>query len=170
MKPNRLGSFDRVRGPCDHGRMPAKTPPTPPTPPVPPVPPPAADANVPPQPNPYAAPAAPNPYAQPTPYAGAPGYVYATGPRTNVLAIVSFVASLAAVFIWFAGSLTAIITGHIALNQIKKTNEGGHGFALAGVIIGYVGLGLTALVVILYVIFFVVLVSSGIYSNSSYSN
>jgi len=155
--------------------MPAKTPP-PSVPPVPPVPPPAPDANVPPQPNPYAQPAAqPSPYVQPGPYVqagpyGAPGYVYATGPRTNTLAIVSFVASLAAMFLFFFGSVTAIITGHIALNQIKKTNEGGHGFALAGVIIGYVGLGLAIIFVVAYIIFVVVLVSSSSHFDSSYSS
>jgi hypothetical protein len=151
--------------------MPAKTPPVPPVPspaddanvpPVPPVPPPADDVNVPPQPNPYAAPA-----VQPNPYA-APVY-YTAGPRTNVLAIVSFVASLAAMFLWFAGSLTAIITGHIALNQIKKTNEAGHGFALAGVIIGYVGFGLAAIFVVAYIIFIVVVVSAGASYDSAYS-
>ena len=169
--------------------MPAKTPPVPPVPPVEPVPPapePAPDAIVPPQPNPYAQaagqPAAqpnpyaqpavqPNPYAQPAPY-GAPGayaYGYPTV-RTNTLAIVSFVASLAAVFLWFIGSLTAIITGHIALSQIKKNGEGGHGFALAGLIIGYVGIGLTAIIVIVYVIIFVAIISSGAYYDSVYSS
>ncbi|HEY4152424.1 MAG TPA: DUF4190 domain-containing protein [Pseudolysinimonas sp.] len=168
--------------------MPAKTPPVPPVPPVPPaaaVPPapePAPDAIVPPQPNPYAQPAVqpnpyaqpvvqPNPYAQPAPYGapGAYGYGYPTV-RTNPLAIVSFVASLAAVFLWFFGSLTAIITGHIALNQIKKTGEAGHGFALAGLIIGYVGIGLTAIIVVFYVVVFVALISTGSYYGSTYSS
>ncbi len=52
--------------------------------------------------------------------------------KTNTLAIVSLVLA-------FVVSLGAIICGHIALSQIKKTGERGHGLALAGVIIGYVG-------------------------------
>jgi hypothetical protein len=63
---------------------------------------------------------------EPTPYT-AP----AAGPRTNVLAIVSLVAA-------FFIPLVGIITGHIALGQIKRTGEAGHGLALWGTILGYV--------------------------------
>jgi len=155
--------------------MPAKTPPTPPTPPVPPVPPPAADANVPPQPNPYAAPAAPdpaaqnpiaqnpyaqnayaqpNPYAQPAPYAGAPGYAYAPGPRTNTMAIIGFVLA-------FVVSIAGIVCSHIALSQIKKTGEGGRGLALAGLILGYVFTGFWVLYFLVVIIIIVVSASQG---------
>ncbi|WP_081710122.1 DUF4190 domain-containing protein [Arthrobacter sp. 35W] len=50
---------------------------------------------------------------------------------TNTLAIVSFVLA-------FFVSIAAIVTGHIALNQIKRTGEGGRGLAIAGLVIGYV--------------------------------
>lgn len=116
----------------------------PPTPPVPPVPPPAPDATVPPQPTPYAQ---PSPYAQPVPY-GAAGYGYA--PRTNTLAIVGFVLS-------FVVSVAGIVCSHIALSQIKRTGEGGHGLALAGLIIGYV---LTGFWVLYFVVIIVVVVLS----------
>lgn len=52
--------------------------------------------------------------------------------KTNTLAIVSLISS-------FFISLVGIITGHMALSQIKKTGEKGRGMALAGTIIGYVG-------------------------------
>jgi VIT1/CCC1 family predicted Fe2+/Mn2+ transporter len=55
------------------------------------------------------------------------------GPKTNVLAIVSLVASIITL------SIVGIITGHIALSQIKKRGEGGKTLALVGVILGYVG-------------------------------
>lgn len=79
----------------------------------------------------------------PPPYYAAP----AAQASTNVLAIISLVISF---FIAPAG----IVTGHIALNQIKKTGEQGHGLALAGTIIGYV---LTALAIIGIVIYVVVI-------------
>lgn len=83
--------------------------------------------------------AAPYPY----PYASAPQ------PGTNVLAIVSLVSA-------FFVSIVAIVTGHIALSQIKRTGEGGRGLALAGLIIGYVSVAVTVfLVIIWFVIFFV---------------
>ncbi|MCI0156352.1 DUF4190 domain-containing protein [Leifsonia shinshuensis] len=72
------------------------------------------------------------------PYGAQPGspypYAYAPEPRTNVLAIISLVSA-------FFVSLAAVITGHIALAQIKRTGENGRGLALAGLIIGYVGIG-----------------------------
>lgn len=95
--------------------------------------------------NPYAAPgqqqnAAPqNPYAQPEqPYASAPAYGYQQqGPKTNTLAIVSLVASLSSLIL-LVTSIVGIITGHIALRQIKRTGENGRGLALGGLITGYV--------------------------------
>jgi hypothetical protein len=46
------------------------------------------------------------------------------------------------------GALAGVITGHIALSQIKKSNEGGRPMAIAGLIVGYafIGLGIAATV------------------------
>lgn len=73
---------------------------------------------------------APN-YAAPT-YSGSQQYSQVP-PPTNVLAIIGFIGV-------FFFSLIGIILGHIALNKIKSTGEGGRGLALAAVIIGYVRL------------------------------
>lgn len=64
----------------------------------------------------------------------------------NALAIVAFVSS------FFVG-LVGIICGHIALSQIKRTGERGHGFALAGTIIGYVTTGFAVLGFIVMIMF-----------------
>ncbi|WP_104165689.1 DUF4190 domain-containing protein [Cryobacterium sp. N22] len=74
-----------------------------------------------------AAPAAPQAYA-PQGY-GQP----AAGERWNVLAIISLVSA-------FFVSLAAVICGHIALSQIKRTGEKGRGLAIAGLVLGYLGL------------------------------
>lgn len=74
---------------------------------------------------------------------------YGMQQRTNTLAIIALVGS-------FFISLVGIICGHLALNQIKQTGEKGRGLALAGLIIGYIGL----VVGILYVVFAVVLVAN----------
>ncbi|MCU1422088.1 MAG: hypothetical protein JWN36_1739 [Microbacteriaceae bacterium] len=72
-------------------------------------------------------------YTPPPPApAYAPGPV---GPRTNTLAIVGFILA-------FFVSVGAVICSHIALSQIKRTGEGGRGLAIAGLIIGYVGIGI----------------------------
>jgi hypothetical protein len=54
--------------------------------------------------------------------------------HTNTLAVVTLVLSL-----FF--SVLAIPFGHVALSQINRTGEQGRGLALAGLIIGYIGLG-----------------------------
>jgi hypothetical protein len=54
--------------------------------------------------------------------------------RTSPLAVVSLVTSLV------GAHLAGIITGHIALSQIRRTGERGRGLAIAGVVIGYVGI------------------------------
>ena len=112
--------------------------------PVPPVPPASAPA----APPAYGAtpPAAPA-YGETAPAYGQPAYGQpGTGPaKTNVLAIVSLVSA-------FFVSLAAIITGHIALSQIKKTGEQGRGLAIAGLIIGYIGLVVGIIVLIFWIV------------------
>jgi hypothetical protein len=112
--------------------------------PVPPVPPAAAPAAPPAYgTTPPAAPA----YGETAPAYGQPAYGQpGTGPaKTNVLAIVSLVSA-------FFVSLAAIITGHIALSQIKKTGEQGRGLAIAGLIIGYIGLVVGIIVLIFWIV------------------
>ena len=53
--------------------------------------------------------------------------------KLNTLAVVSIASALTSI-----GAVAAIITGHVALTQIKKSGESGRGLALAGTIIGYV--------------------------------
>ncbi len=55
--------------------------------------------------------------------------------KTNVLAIISLVSAILG-----GTALIAIIAGHIALGQIKRTGESGRVLALAGVIIGYIAI------------------------------
>jgi peptidyl-prolyl cis-trans isomerase B (cyclophilin B) len=69
--------------------------------------------------------------------------MYQPAPRTNGFAIASFICSLVCI------NILGIIFGHVALSQIKRTNEGGQGLAIAGLIIGYISLGIVILAVIL---------------------
>jgi len=82
-----------------------------------------------------------------------PAQPYGAQAKTNVLAIISLVAA-------FVFPLAGIVTGHIALSQIRKTGEQGHGLAKAGLILSYVFVALGILATILYIIFVVVLVSN----------
>ena len=88
-------------------------------------------------------------------YPGATGYAPAPGPggrpapygpqSTNTLAVVALVLGLVGV------SLGGVICGHLALGQIRRTGERGSGMAIAGLVLGYVGLVLTAVVVVFLV-------------------
>jgi hypothetical protein len=53
--------------------------------------------------------------------------------KLNTLAVVSIATALTSI-----GAVAAIITGHVALTQIKKSGQSGRGLALAGTIVGYV--------------------------------
>jgi hypothetical protein len=53
----------------------------------------------------------------------------------NTLAVVSLSSALSGV-----GSVPAIITGHISLAQIKRSNENGRVLAIVGTVLGYLGL------------------------------
>lgn len=150
-----------------------------PAPPAPPVPP-SASPDVPPAPTPapsaheagaapsydaaaYGQPPAPA-YGAPAPgaapygaaqYGSAPGgYGYGSTVRTNALAIISLVASIAG-FLWIVpviGPIAGVITGHISLAQIKRTGEKGRGMALAGTIVGWVGIGVLVLLAVTLVV------------------
>lgn len=90
------------------------------------------------------------PAAPAAPHAAVPSMPY------NPWAIVSI--SFAASFLigsWCFGGLIAVITGHIARQQIKRTGEAGASLALAGLIGGYVAIGLTFLFIAAYIAFFV---------------
>ena len=103
-----------------------------------PPPPPPPDAPPPPTP--------PEPWSQPAPpgWTGAPPSAVRS---TNSLSIVSLVFGCAQFVVCpVIGAVVAVVTGHISRGQIKRTNEQGAGMALAGLILGYIGIALTVLV------------------------
>lgn len=64
-----------------------------------------------------------------------------TAAKTNGLAVASLV--LGIVWIYWIGSVLAVIFGAVAINQIEKSGgtQGGRGLALAGFVLGLVGMG-----------------------------
>lgn len=131
---------------------PAYSAPAAPTQPAPPV----YSAPAPPAPPVYGAPAAPQ-YA--------PQYAAAPAQRTNVLAIISMIASIVGLFTYGVLSIAGVIMGHISLKQIKRTGESGRGMALAGLIVGYVGIGIYVVVIILFILGFAALAAAGTLSS-----
>jgi hypothetical protein len=93
-------------------------------------------------PPPPPAPPAPvyQPYYQPVQYVPAQ--------TTNGLAVAALVAGI--FWVWWLGSVLAVVFGHVALNQINKSEgrESGRGMAIAGLVLGYLGVAVLAVVLI----------------------
>ena len=73
----------------------------------------------------------------------------------NTLSVVSLASALTGI-----GALMAIITGHIAQAQIKRSGENGRVLAVVGTVLGYVSI-VSWIVVSILSVFFVALVSEG---------
>ncbi len=86
-------------------------------------------------------PPAPPGYQQP------PVYYQVAASRTSGLAIASMV--LGILWIWWIGSILAVIFGHVAISQTHRDPTlRGKGMAIAGLVLGYIGVGTFLLVVI----------------------
>ncbi len=75
----------------------------------------------------------PGPYGQPY------GYPYAPPQRTNGMAIASMV--LGILWLYWIGSILALVFGYVAKKQIRERGETGGGMATAGIVLGWVGVG-----------------------------
>jgi hypothetical protein len=97
------------------------------------------------------APASPPPpaFTAYSPYA--PGIVQAT--TTNGLAIASMV--LGILWLYWIGSILALVFGYVAKGQIERSagRQSGKGMAIAGIVLGWIGVGVLALVIVLAIAF-----------------
>ena len=91
-----------------------------------------------------------------------PEYPVVTPKKDSGLAIASMVCGIAAWTILpiLLPAIAAVVTGHLAKKEIRESGNtlGGDGMALAGLLMGYIQLGLFALailVVILALLFFI---------------
>jgi len=87
---------------------------------------------------------APPAYGATTPYGYSP---YQPSRGTNGFAIASMV--LGIIWIYWIGSVLAIIFGFIAYSQIKERNQGGRGMATAGLILGFIGIAFLVLAILI---------------------
>lgn len=113
-----------------------------------------------PQPGSGWGPASPGPAWGPPP----PGYgpiPYPPRP-TNQLAIAALVCACAQLFFSVLTGIPAVILGHMARRQIRQTGENGDGMALAGLILGYIGIGLS----VIFAVFIIIVIVAAVHDNS----
>jgi hypothetical protein len=90
--------------------------------------------------------------APPPPAAVAPpqaaSYGYSPPAKTNGLAIAAMV--LGILWLYWLGSILALIFGYVAKNQIDNSRgqEGGRGMAIAGIVLGWVGVAILSIIII----------------------
>jgi uncharacterized membrane protein len=80
-----------------------------------------------------------------------PGSVPPPPPPTNQLAIASLVCGVGQVAFAILATIPAIVCGHMARRQIRRTGEQGAGMALAGLILGWAGLALQVLALVAFI-------------------
>lgn len=86
---------------------------------------------------------------------GAAQFSYRPAPAPADRAVDGFaVASLVLGILWvyWIGSILAVIFGHLALREIRRSGRPGHGLAIAGLVLGYIGIGVLAIVLVVVAI------------------
>ena len=73
------------------------------------------------------------------------------------MAVVTLIAGIAGLTLLpLVASIVAVITGPIAKRQIAQTGEQGAGMVTAGVVMGWIGVAIAAIGIIVFILFFVV--------------
>lgn len=78
-----------------------------------------------------------------------------SGPRTSTMAIISLIGGVTGwTILPFLGSIAAIIFGHIAKSEIKKSGGmlAGNGLATAGLIMGYLSIAFGICLICVFII------------------
>ncbi len=102
----------------------------------------------------------------PHPPPHSPAYSYHHPPRTNSYAVASMIVSLVGLLVCPLIGAIGIYLGNRARAEVSKTGEQGDGMALAGIIVGWIGVALTVFIALLIVGWFALL-SRMVYSMST---
>ena len=90
----------------------------------------------------------PTPYVPQAPYY--PQQPLAAARPTNGFAIASMV--LGIIWIYWIGSILALVFGYVAKSQIRARGESGDGMATAGIVLGWVGVGILLTAILLFLV------------------
>lgn len=67
--------------------------------------------------------------------------VAAAAPPTNTLAILALISAFVAPFV------VPVVLGHLSMNQIRRTGEGGRGLAVTALVLGYIQVAFWAILI-----------------------
>jgi len=99
----------------------------------------------------------PPPPPPPSYAAPQPGYQYGTGApagATNGMAVASLVLGILTIVTCGIGSILAVIFGYVGKGQIDRSGgtQSGRGLAIAGIVLGWVGIGIIIVIILLAII------------------
>lgn len=83
------------------------------------------------------------------PLTGVPGTFLPARPQTNGKAAGSLVCGALCLVTWGLTGIPAVVLGHVARSEIRRTGERGDGLALTGLVLGWLSTGGWALVLVL---------------------
>ncbi len=95
----------------------------------------------------------------------APEFPVAAAKKDSGLAIASLVCGIAAWIIFpVVAAIAAVVTGHLAKKEIRESGNtlGGDGMALAGLLMGYIQLGLFVLAMIIAILAILFFIPTGV--------
>jgi len=72
--------------------------------------------------------------------------------KTNSLAVAALVCGIGQILFGLLSGIPAIILGHMARKRIAQTGEQGGGMATAGLVLGYIGVGLAVIGILIIII------------------
>jgi hypothetical protein len=85
------------------------------------------------------------------------GAPFAFSAQTNTLALVSLISGIASwIIVPVVGAIVAVITGHMAKREIRRTGEQGNTYATVGLVLGYLHLAVVLLVLAIVALVFIV--------------
>ena len=86
-----------------------------------------------------------------------PGTPFAFSAQTNTLALVSLISGIASwVAVPVVGAIVAVVTGHMAKREIRRTGEQGNTYATVGLVLGYLHLAVVLLILAIFALVFIV--------------
>ncbi|WP_340558912.1 DUF1707 and DUF4190 domain-containing protein [Streptomyces sp. GSL17-111] len=98
-----------------------------------------------PAPTPYQRPVEPTYHITPPRYSPYPVHPMRRPPETSGWATAALVCACLVPAVYIT-ALPAVICGHVARADIRRTGKEGNGFATAGIVVGYVAMGFAALI------------------------